>query len=118
MIIGGVMVEQRKSKRLDLKVQLELERLDQDDVTTVKYVEVDVQNLSRSGIGFTSKQELEVDSFYNTKLIIWTREVIDVVIRIVRRKDGEGEFFYGAEFIGMTETDTLKIDIYQIVNEA
>ena len=111
------MEEKRKHKRLDLDVTVQLERLDKDGVTTLKYVHVDITDLSRSGIGFKAKQSLEVGTYYDIKLTIWTKEVIDAVIEIVRRNDSEDGYEYGAEFIGMTDTDALKIDIYQIFNE-
>ncbi len=111
------MEEKRKHKRLDLDVTVELERLDKDGVTTLKYVHVDITDLSRSGIGFRSSQSLEVGTYYDTKLTIWTKEVIDAVIEIVRCSEVEDGYAYGAEFIGMTDTDALKIDIYQIFNE-
>ena len=111
------MEEKRKHKRLDLDVTVQLERLDKDGVTTLKYVHVDITDLSRSGIGFKASQPLDVGTYYDTKLTIWTKEVIDAVIEIVRRKDVEDGYEYGAEFIGMTDTDALKIDIYQIFNE-
>ena len=112
------MEEKRKHKRLELDVTVELERLDKDGVTTLKFVHVDITDLSRSGIGFRSKQELEVGTYYDTKLTIWTKEVIDAVIEIVRSSETEDGYVYGAEFIGMTDTDALKIDIYQIFNES
>lgn len=112
------MKEKRKHKRLELDVTLELERLDKDGVTTLKYTHVEVKDLSRSGIGFTSAQCLEVGSYYNTKIQIWTKEIIDSVIEIVRRDENDNGYSYGAEFIGMTGTDALKIDIYQLFNEA
>ncbi len=109
------MEERRRSKRLDLDVQVQIERLDVDDTTTVKYGKVDVFDLSKTGIGFRSSQVLENHSYYDIKLQIWTKEIIETVIEIVRVKDNEdGTFTYGAMFIGMTETDSLKIEIYQI----
>ena len=66
------MEEKRKNKRLDLDVNVQLERLDEDGVTTLKFVHVDVTDISKSGIGFDCKK---------------------------------------------TDTDALKIDIYQIFNE-
>ena len=43
------------------------------------------------------------------------KEVVDAVIEIVRRDAlPEGGYKYGCRFIGMTDTDALKIDIYQI----
>lgn len=53
------MEERRKHKRLDLEVMVELERLDEESVTTLKYVHVEVTDISRSGLGFKSKADLE-----------------------------------------------------------
>lgn len=112
------MEEKRKHKRLDLDVSVQLERLDEEGVTTLKYVHVSVADISRSGIGFTSSQELEIGSYYDTKIQIWTKEVVDAVIEIVRCEEAsEKGYRYGAVFIGMTDTDALKIDIYQIFND-
>ena len=83
------MEEKRKHKRLDLEVRIELERLDQ-----------------------------EVDTYYDTKIQIWTKEVVDAVVQIVRRQElPDGTYKYGGSFIGMTDTDALKIDSYQIFND-
>lgn len=112
------MEEKRKHKRLDLNVKVQLERLDQDGVTTVKYITVDVSDVSRSGLGFISNQKLAIGTYYDTKIQIWTKEVVDAVIEIVRITDmPDGSYKYGCSFIGMTDTDALKIDIYQIFND-
>ena len=112
------MEEKRRHKRLDLDVSLQLERLDEDGVTTLKYVHVDVTDISRSGLGFISKQELAIGSFYDTKIQIWTKEVVDAVIEIVRcDRQHDDTYKYGCIFIGMTDVDALKIDIYQIFND-
>ena len=84
----------------------------------LKLVHVDITDLSRSGIGFRSDKKLDVGTYYDTKLQIWTKEIIDAVIEIVRREETEDGYMYGAEFIGMIDTDALKIDIYQIFNDA
>ena len=111
------MEEKRRHKRLDLDVSLQLERLDEDGVTTLKFVHVDVTDISRSGLGFISKQELAVGSYFDTKIQIWTKEVIDAVIEIVRCDKSGDTYKYGCIFIGMTDVDALKIDIYQIFND-
>ena len=54
------MDEKRRNKRLDLDVSVQLERLDEAGITTLKYIHVDVTDISRSGLGFTSLQEMEV----------------------------------------------------------
>lgn len=111
------MEEKRKHKRLDLDVSVQLERLDEDGITTLKYVHVDVTDISRSGLGFKSNQPLEIGSFYDTKIQIWTKEVVDAVVEVVREEDMEDGYKYGGVFIGMSDTDSLKIDIYQIFND-
>lgn len=111
------MEEKRKNKRLDLDVNVQLERLDEDGVTTLKFVHVDVTDISKSGIGFACKKKLEMNSYYDAKIQIWTKEVVDAVIQIVRSEEKPDGFHYGGVFIGMTDTDALKIDIYQIFNE-
>ncbi len=111
------MEEKRKHKRLELDVSIELERLDEDGVTTLRYVHVDVTDISRSGLGFRSAKELEIGTYYDTKIQIWTKEVVDAVIEIVRCEKLPDGYKYGGEFIGMADTDALKIDIYQIFND-
>lgn len=112
------MEEKRKHKRLDLDVSIQLERLEQGEFTNVKYIHVNVTDISRSGIGFISDQELTVGTYYDTKIQIWTKEIIDSVLEIVRQEPmGDGRYKYGCVFVGMTDTDALKIDIYQIFND-
>lgn len=109
------MDEKRSAKRLDIDVVIELSRIDGDDgITTVKMARVEVVDLSRSGIGFVSNQKLEVGSFYNTKLQIWTKDIIEAIIKIVRCKEDDGTYRYGATFVGMIDKDALKIDVYQM----
>lgn len=112
------MDEKRRNKRLDLDVSVQLERLDEAGITTLKYIHVDVTDISRSGLGFTSEKELEVGTYYDTKIQIWTKEIVDAVVEIVRRDNqADGVYKYGCVFIGMTDVDALKIDIYQIFND-
>lgn len=112
------MEEKRRHKRLELDMNVQLERLDEEDVTTLKYVHVDVTDMSRSGIGFNCKKELDIGTYYDTRIQIWTKEVIECVVEIVRREaDSDGGYHYGAVFIGLLDTDALKIDIYQLFND-
>lgn len=111
------MEEKRRHKRLDLDVSVQLERLDEDGVTTLKYVHVEVADISRSGLGFRTKKKLEIGTYYDAKIQIWTREVVDAVVEIVRMEELSEGYKYGSIFVGMSDTDALKIDIYQIFND-
>ena len=110
-------VERRRDKRLDLNVSVELERLDDGGITTLKYATVKVADISKSGMGFDSKEKFEVGSFYDVRLQIWTKEVINTVIEILRVEETGNGYHYGSAFVGLMETDALKIEIYQLFNE-
>lgn len=113
------MEEKRHHKRLKIDVSIQLERLTEDGTTTYDYTQVEVTDVSRGGIGFLSNEPLEVGGYYNTKIQIWTKEVFDAVIEIVRKQKLEdGTDKYGATFIGMSDMDAIKIDIYQVFREA
>ena len=113
------MEEKRHHKRFKGTFWLLSGWLSQDGTTTYDYTQVVVTDVSRGGIGFQSDEPLEVGEYYNTRIQIWTKEVIDAVIEIVRKQKMEdGTDKYGATFIGMSDTDAIKIDIYQVFREA
>lgn len=114
------MEEKRKNKRLDIDVKVEIERIDEDNITTVKYMEVDVTNISKTGLAFRVQDvKFDVGAFFDGKIQIWTKETIDTVFKVVRVNELEnGVYEYGCIFVGMTDTDALKIEIYQLFNDA
>lgn len=112
------MEEKRGSKRLDISVKVELERIDTENITTVKYVEVDVTNISKTGLAFRVNKKMDIGACFDAKLQIWTKETIDTVFKIVRANQIDDEMYeYGCIFVGMTDTDALKIEIYQLFND-
>ncbi len=104
------MTEKRRAKRMELNVSIKLGTLSGDGEK--KYYDVDLINLSKSGIAFKSEQTLEVGKCYDTRITIWTKEVIETVVRIVRCNGNE----YGGEFIGLASADEMKINIYELFN--
>jgi len=113
-----IMEEKRRDRRLDLDVTIELSRIDEaDGVTTLKLLHVEVTDMSRSGIGFKTRQELEVGSFYNTKIQIWTKDIIEAIVKIARCNEEDDGYHYGATFVGMIDKDALKIDVYRMFFE-
>ena len=81
------------------------------------FIHVDVTNISRSGIGFFSNIELVPNTFYNSKIQIWTKEIVNAVIKIARCVPEEEGFSCGGVFIGLAEADALKIDIYEMYSD-
>jgi len=115
------MPDRRRDKRLPLEVAVQLELLEEGEYITTKYLIVNVLNLSRSGIGFLSREKLELNSFFDAKIKIWTGETLNVVIKIVREAEGKDvkseRYHYGGTFVGMTSVNALKLDIYQMLQE-
>ena len=113
------MEEKRRARRLDLDITIELERIDSTEgVTNLKMTNVDVIDLSRSGVGFKTTQELEIGSIYNTKLQTWQKDTIEAILKIVRCSKKGDEYHYGATFVGMIDKDALKIDVYRMFYES
>lgn len=48
--------KKKENKRLDLDVNVQLERLDEDGVTTLKFVHVDVTDISKAELDLTVKR--------------------------------------------------------------
>lgn len=107
--------ERRKSKRTDLESTLLVKRLDSD---TQEEVDVDIMNVSKTGIGFYCSERLEIGAVYNASLTLWTKVVIQAFIEIVRIEKLEDTYEYGGLFIGMPEAELQKIDTYNMVVEA
>ena len=51
----------------------------------------------------------EVGTHYNTKIQIWTKEIIDVLIEIVRCEELEDGYRYGGIFIGMSRSEERRV---------
>lgn len=108
------MDERRRSLRTELHAELLMKRLDRE---TGEKTEIRVCDLSKSGLGFICANELEKGAMYECFLTIWTQEVIRCFIEIVRCDKVEDGYRYGASFVGMTEMDAYRIEVYQTVEE-
>lgn len=104
------MEERRKARRMKLESTITVKRIDSgmDEEITIE-----IKDLSKSGIGFFCTETLEVGSIYQSSIIIWTKEVIPVLLKIVRELDQEEKKFYGAEFMGLSEIDMFRIEVYE-----
>ena len=107
--------ERRRSRRLELHVSLQMKRIEKG--LPQKNTIVQVVNLSKTGIGFETSEDLKLNECYNANLTIWTKETIPAVIKVVRKEQENGEFYYGGIFVGMTSADSIKIDIYDMLND-
>ena len=111
------MEEKRHAKRMELECKLLLKRLDNAD-RNAKEVSVDVKDVSKTGIGFSSDEQLTMGSVYECLLKIWTGETLHIYVEIIRIVPKGGSNFYGGIFIGMPEMDQNRIQIYSEFYEA
>ncbi|MCM1305497.1 MAG: PilZ domain-containing protein [Lachnospiraceae bacterium] len=82
-----------------------------------RQVTIEVTDVSKSGIGFECKEQLQVGEVYESFLTIWTKEVIHAILRIVRIELKEQMYSYGAVFVGMPDTESARIEVYQTVED-
>lgn len=110
------MEEKRKCRRMDLKSRLVVKRIDNGKENCID-IFIDVANVSKTGIGFESTEQLRIGEVYEAFLTIWTQEVIHAFIEVVRiEKIADGEYSYGGIFIGMPEIDAQRIGVYDITS--
>lgn len=109
------MEERRKSKRMELEAKLMVRRLDSDEKRAVV---INISDVSRTGVGFSCPERLDIRAVYECYLTIWTKEVIHVFLQIVRSDvEGPESFHYGAIFIGLSEQDASRISVYEQFSE-
>lgn len=109
-------MEKRRYNRTELKSRLIIKQLggaSKDE----KEVAIEINDVSKVGIGFCCTEPLAIGNIYEGFLTIWTKEIIHAFIEIIRIEMKEDYFEYGGIFVGMPEMDSKRIQIYQQVEE-
>lgn len=107
------MEERRKSSRRELVSKLIVKRL--DGSVENEEVEIDIVDVSKTGVGFTCDRALEIGAVYEAYLRIWTQEVLHAFVEIVRIEKKRAHFSYGGIFVGMPEMDAARIEVYDTI---
>ncbi|MDO5293296.1 MAG: PilZ domain-containing protein [bacterium] len=108
--------DRRKDKRLPIELHLEINHMFRqgEEVIDNMDAQIDVINISRSGIGFISKAFLPIDYYFNARITLSPKEFFFAVIKINRkRQTEESNYLYGAEFVGLAPFLADKIDVYE-----
>lgn len=109
------MEDRRKNRRMELQARLVIKRLDSD---VSSEVDIEINDVSKTGVGFTCDETLNIGAVYESFLTIWTKEVLHAFLQVVRIEMKGSTYSYGAVFIGMSEVDKNRIEIYQKINGA
>lgn len=107
--------ERRRNKRTSMASSLVIKKLDENGSN--KEVSVEITDVSKTGVGFTCLEPLQIGEVYESFLTIWTKEVLHAFLQIVRIEIMGDSFSYGALFIGMTEIEAARIEVYQTVHD-
>lgn len=122
-VMGNENTEKRWAKRMTINATIKLQTINNDRAVTYEpnrdVFDVVVTNISKGGIGLETTEFLPLNSYYEAKIVLWTRETFDATIEVVRMesKDDTGMISYGCKFVGLSPADQFKIDVYQIVSE-
>lgn len=97
-------VEKRRSKRYDIDLVLYISNLFKQDNICIKDLDspIYVHNISKHGIGFTSKAILPIGYYFNAKIRLGNDDsMLYTVVKIIRSSSKGDEIYYGCEFIGL-----------------
>ena len=102
------MQERRRNTRFNFYAQMRIH-----DGVEEKWADVDVSDISRSGIGFSCDQMLMLGQTYEFNLRIWSSKVIEAHMRIVRGHAKDVGYNYGATFVDLSAESFNEIGIYE-----
>ncbi len=109
------MEEKRGSRRMSLSARLLIKNMN-DASAKAEEVEIDVQDVSKTGVGFICDRPLEIGAIYEANLQIWTKEVIHAFLKMVRiEQTKEERYICGTIFIGLPEIDAKRIEVYDLL---
>ncbi len=108
------MREKRRQKRYPFDIRLRIESLyKQDNIEIIKDIEdIELTDISKSGIGFKSVDELPLGFYFNARITFNEKRYFYCVIKIIRRGKKETEFQYGCEFVGLADVLSNMVDDY------
>jgi len=90
---------------MSIKLDLTVSSLFKQDNVQVKDIgaEIEVIDVSRTGIGFISTSVLPVGYYFNAKLDLGAKDqVLYCVVKIIRKLELQnGKINYGCQFVGM-----------------
>lgn len=105
------MYDKRKFKRIPLKIELTISKLFKQDYEEIPDVNatVEVNNISKSGMGFVSNVKLPLNYYFDSKISLPDGNYFYSVLKIIRVEQEEEKYYIGSEFIGLSEMLSDKI---------
>ncbi len=74
---------------------------------------IEVTNLSKTGLGFVCAHEMPLDYYFNAKITIDDERFFFSVLKIVRKEAEADGFYHGCEFVGLADILSESVDEYE-----
>ena len=111
------MEEKRRYKRLPIQLTLEVSELFKQDNDVIKDLnaEINVFDISRLGIGFTTSTYLPEGYYFNATIVLETSEqkLVTVVKILHSHQLEDGTYRYGCEFTGLAGIFDIVFEEYE-----
>ncbi len=111
------MIEKRRSKRLNVNLELNISDLFKQDNVIIKHFDspIHVIDISKHGLGFISSAVIPMGYYFNAKIELGSSKLaLYTVVKIIRNVDHEdGTFTYGCEFVGLAPIFDYVFDDYE-----
>lgn len=109
------MEEKRKFSRLPLKLELTISSLFKQDYELIPGINenIEVKDISKSGIGFTCGQELPLNYYFDAKIQLTGDQFFYAVLKIIRTEKAGNGYFVGCEFVGLADILSMRVDLYE-----
>ena len=108
--------DRRRNKRTSMPTELVIKKVGGN--SRKEEVSVEIVDVSKTGVGFRCNELLQIGEVYESYLTLWTKEVLHALLQVVRIELTNDGFSYGAIFVGMSEMDAARIEVYQTVNDS
>lgn len=109
------MQEKRDSRRMSLSAKLLIKNLN-DTADRPEEVEIEVLDVSKSGVGFLCGTPLTIGAVYEALLKIWNDDEIHAFLKVVRiEQTKEEKYICGTIFIGLPEMNVARIEVYELL---
>lgn len=108
--------ERRRYRRLPIELHLAISHMFRQDYEEICGLEADIQvfDISKSGIGFISKAVLPLNYYFDAKIVLSDKDFFSTVVKVVRKSShADDEYMYGAEFVGLAPFLADKVDTYE-----
>jgi hypothetical protein len=113
------MEDRRKNKRFDIRLNLAVTGLFNQDKDFIEVFKPDLEvvNLSKSGLGFLTEAVLPLGYYFNANVVLDKEKHFFTVLKIVRTVDqGGGVVLYGCEFVGLADILSTSVDEFVAQN--